>query len=233
MESTQLLLLHGALSSKLQFAELISPLQAAGFAPNAINFSGHGGFSIPMQGYGFGLFADDILRFADANKIEKINLFGYSMGGYAALYFAKLYPDRINRIATLNVKFNWDPLSTQKEVAMLNADKMIEKVPSFADKLMLQHGMNVWKQVLQQTANMMQQLSRDFVLTDSDYPNLNCEVLLGIGDRDTTSSIDETLAIYKLLPKAQLWVLPNTLHPFERVNHAQLIAQLQQFFKPN
>ncbi|MCU0442165.1 MAG: alpha/beta hydrolase [Bacteroidia bacterium] len=231
MEPTQLLLLHGALGSKLQFTDTLSVLTDAGFAPDAINFAGHGGFAMPMQGYGFGVFADDILRYADAQQIDKINLFGYSMGGYAALYFAKLYPDRVNRIATLNVKFNWDALSTQKEVAMLNADKMIEKVPSFADKLMLQHGMNIWKQVLQQTASMMEQLSQNFVLTNEDFANIKCKVLLGIGDRDTTSSIDENLAVFKLLPNAQFWVLPNTPHPFERVNRTALVAQLQQFWK--
>src|SRR6478735_3181840 len=109
---TQLLLLHGALGSKAQFDSIQPVLQEQGFKTDAINFSGHGGFAIPMQGYNFTVFANDILQYADANKIEKLNLFGYSMGGYAALYFAKLHPERVNRIATLNVKFNWDPLST-------------------------------------------------------------------------------------------------------------------------
>jgi len=226
----QLLLLHGALGSKYQFEEFKPIINQKGFAAEAINFSGHGGFSIPVQGYNFTVFANDILRYADENKIDKINLFGYSMGGYAALYFAKLYPERVNKIATLNVKFNWDPLSTQKEVAMLNADKMIEKVPSFADKLMFQHGLNIWKEVLKSTANMMEQLSKEFVLTKEDIEKINTPVLLGVGDKDTTTSIDENLGIHRLLPNSQFWVLPNTPHPFDRVNAAQLAEQLNIFF---
>lgn len=228
---TQLLLLHGALGSKYQFEEVSPLLKEKGFAPEAINFAGHGGFSIPLQGYNFNVFANDILTYADEQKIDKLNLFGYSMGGYAALYFAKLHPDRVHKIATLNVKFNWDPLSTQKEIAMLNADKIIEKVPSFADKLMFQHGLNVWKQVLKSTADMMENLSKDFVLTKEDFDQIKVPVLLGVGDKDTTTSIDETLAIHRLLKNSGLWVLPNTLHPFDRVNYLILAEQLRVFFE--
>ncbi|MES2779471.1 MAG: alpha/beta hydrolase [Bacteroidota bacterium] len=228
---TQLLLLHGALGSKYQFDEVSPLLKEKGFVPEAINFAGHGGFSIPLQGYNFNVFANDILTYADEQKIEKLNLFGYSMGGYAALYFAKLYPDRVNKIATLNVKFNWDPLSTQKEIAMLNADKIIEKVPSFADKLMFQHGLNVWKQVLKSTAEMMENLSKDFVLTKEDFEQIKIPVLLGVGDKDNTTSIDETLAIHRMLSNSHLWVLPNTLHPFDRINYPILTEQLRVFFQ--
>jgi pimeloyl-ACP methyl ester carboxylesterase len=228
---TQLLLLHGALGSKHQFDDMNPLLLQKGFSPEAINFAGHGGFSIPLQGYNFNVFADDILKYANEHHLEKINIFGYSMGGYAALYFAKLYPDRVNKIATLNVKFNWDPLSTQKEIAMLNADKIVEKVPSFADKLMFQHGLNIWKQVLKSTADMMENLSKDFVLTKDDFTSLNVPVLLGVGDKDTTTSIDETLNIHRLLPMSSLWVLPNTPHPFDKVNHTILSEQLSVFFQ--
>jgi pimeloyl-ACP methyl ester carboxylesterase len=226
----QLLLLHGALGSKFQFDDFKPAINEKGFGAEAINFSGHGGFSIPVQGYNFNVFANDILKHADDQKIDKLNIFGYSMGGYAALYFAKLHPDRVNKIATLNVKFNWDPLSTQKEIAMLNADKMIEKVPSFADKLMFQHGLNVWKQVLKSTADMMDNLSKEFVLTKEDFEHINVPVMLGVGDKDTTTSIDETLSIHRLLPNSRLWVLPNTPHPFDRIHYPILSEQLNLFF---
>jgi pimeloyl-ACP methyl ester carboxylesterase len=226
----QLLLLHGALGSKLQFADIIPVLNEKGFACDAINFSGHGGFSMPVNGYNFQVFANDILAYADANKIDKINLFGFSMGGYAALYFAKMHPDRAGKIGALNVKFSWDPLSTQKELAMLNADKMIEKVPSFADKLMLQHGMNFWKQVISQTAQMFEQMGKDFILTKEDFAKITVPVLLGVGDKDTTTSIDENFRTYRELPNASFWVLPDTLHPFDKVNKELLATQLSLFF---
>jgi pimeloyl-ACP methyl ester carboxylesterase len=226
----QLLLLHGALASKLQFDEIKPVLTEKGFNCDAINFSGHGGFSMPVQGYNFQVFANDILKYADEHKIEKLNLFGYSMGGYAALYFAKIHPERVEKIAVLNVKFSWDPLSTQKELGMLNAEKMIEKVPSFADKLMLQHGLTFWKQVIDQTAKMFEQMGKEFILTSEDVANIKVPVLIGVGDKDNTTSLDECLNIYRSLPNAQFWSLPNTPHPFDKINKDILAIQLGLFF---
>jgi len=225
----QLLCLHGALATKDQFAKLIPTLEGK-INADAINFSGHGGFSIPAKGYTFEQFSEDILAYADQHKIEKINLFGFSMGGYVALFFASRHPERVNKIMTLNVKFNWDPASTAKETAMLNAEKMIEKVPGYANQLMMQHGLNLWKQVLDSTSGMMNDLSKNILLTEEDYNKITCPVLLGIGDRDFTSSVEETLAVFRKLKSASFWVLPNTSHPFEKINTNEVANEIMKFF---
>ncbi|MFN4973090.1 MAG: alpha/beta fold hydrolase [Bacteroidota bacterium] len=225
----KLLLLHGALATRHQFDNLLPELNTY-IQADAINFTGHGGLHIPIHGYSFKAFAHDILNYADTHGIERINLFGYSMGGYAAFYFARLFPDRVNRIMTLNVKFNWDPLTTARETALLDAEKLTTKVPGYANQLMMQHGVNVWKQVLSSTADMMQSLTRDILLTDTDFSQLNIPVLLSVGDRDTTASLQDTLRIYKLLKNAQLWVLPGTSHPLEQADDKALLHQLIRFF---
>jgi pimeloyl-ACP methyl ester carboxylesterase len=226
---TNLLLLHGALASKHQF-DGIMPLLNDTLKADSINFSGHGGLNIPLYGYTFQTFSNDILAYANQHHIEKLNLFGYSMGGYAALYFAKLHPTRVNKIFTLNVKFEWDPTTTAKETALLDAEKMIQKVPGYANQLMMLHGMNVWKDLLSQTANMMQQLTKDYLLVEEDYKLMNFPIRLAIGDRDKTSSVEETLKIYRQLPNAELWVLPGTPHPFEKVNTHILANEIKIFF---
>ncbi len=225
----QLLLLHGALATKSQFDGLLPWLKDS-FDANAINFSGHGGFSIPAEGYTFKQFAHDILNYADEHKIQKLNLFGYSMGGYAALYFASLHPERVNRIFTLNVKFNWDPLSTAKETSLLDAEKMVTKVPGYANQLIMQHGLNLWKQVLDQTSQMMNTLSKELVLLEEDYKKIHVPVLLAIGDRDKTSGIEETLQVFRLLKDASLWVLPNTGHVFDKIDPQKLAGEIRLFF---
>lgn len=227
---TNLLLLHGALGSKSQFDPFI-PVLNGHFDVHAINFSGHGGNPMPLTGYTFDTFANDILQYIDRNNIEKVNIFGYSMGGYAALYFARKHPDRIGKIMTLNTKFNWDPLSTAKETAMLNAEKMLEKVPAFANNLMVQHGLNIWKQVLQNTESMMNALAQQVALSDDDFKEIRCKVVIGVGDRDNTASIEENLEKYRLLPSAHFMVMPNTPHPFDKADHAILAAHCKNFFK--
>lgn len=226
---TQLLLLHGALATKNQFDSILPKLKPH-FDVDAINFSGHGGLSIPMQGYTFATFANDILMYADKHKIERINLLGYSMGGYAALYFAKLHPARVGKIFTLNTKFNWDPLSTAKETAMLDAEKMVTKVPRYANQLMIQHGLNLWKNVIEQTSNMMNALSKEVMLVDEDFARIESPVLVAVGDRDKTSSVEENLEVFRKLKQGSFFVLPNTAHPFDKVDETLLIGECLKFF---
>ncbi len=224
-----ILFLHGALGSKIQFTQIMNVLGDQ-YVSHSLNFSGHGGELIPAGGLTFDSFAGNILSYLDAHKIEKTNLFGFSMGGYAALYFAKLHPERVEKIITFNVKFNWDPISTAKETGFLDPDKMMEKVPGFANNLMLQHGLNIWKNLLKSTSDMMHKLAETIVMSNEELATIKTPVLLGIGDRDTTSSIRETQDIYRLLPNAQMVVLPNTAHPFEKIDPDYLQLLIKKYF---
>jgi pimeloyl-ACP methyl ester carboxylesterase len=226
----KIVFLHGALGSKLQFSPLMQKLSDS-YECYALNFAGHGGEMIPAQGLTFPTFAQNILDFLNANKLEKVNLCGFSMGGYAALYFAHLYPERVEKIMTINVKFNWDPITTAKETGMLDPDKMFEKVPAFANNLMVLHGMNIWKNLLKSTSDMMKKLAETVVMSEEQLAGIKHPVLLSIGDRDQTSSIKETLTIYQLLPNAQFCVIPNTAHPFERISNNVLETTIRNFIK--
>ena len=223
-----LLFLHGALASKSQFDDIRKTLDAS-YTTHAFNFSGHGGNLIPIQGLTFPAFAADILKYLDDNKIEKVNLVGFSMGGYAAIYFATKHPDRVEKIFTINTKFKWDPASTAKETGMLDADKMMEKVPSFANNLMVLHGMNMWKNLLKSTSEMMINMAKEYVLTNEDLTAIHQPTMLAIGDRDKTSSLEETLEIYRTMKNPQLLVLPNTAHPFEKIDLDRLAFEIKKF----
>lgn len=223
-----ILFLHGALGTRSQFAPIIQLLEPT-YHCHAINFAGHGGVLIPPAGLTFDVFAGNILSYLDEKKIEQINLVGFSMGGYAALYFAHKHPNRVKNIVTINVKFNWDPTSTAREIGMLNADKMMEKIPAFANNLMVWHGINMWKNLLQSTGEMMQKLSETVLLSKEEMALIQHKTMLIVGDRDKTSSITETHDIYKLLPNPSFMVLPNTPHPIEQINANLLTTAIKTF----
>jgi hypothetical protein len=224
-----ILFLHGALNSSSQFIDLKLKLNGI-FNFHAINFSGHGGNLIPLNGLNFDVFVNDILTYLDTNKIEKINLFGYSMGGYAALMFALKYPQRVEKIVTCSVKLKWDLVSATKEIEFLNPEKMLEKVPIFANNLMVLHGMNVWKDLLKSTSNMMMDLAKGQLLSDDDFLKINHPVLLTIGDRDKTANLNDTIDVYKKLANAQLLIIPNTPHEFNKIDLDLLTHEIKLFF---
>lgn len=224
----QLLLLHGAIGAKEQFGALEKALENT-YDIHTLNFSGHGG--APMQpDFSIARFADEVLQFLNANQIGKIDIFGYSMGGYVALYLAKNHPERIGKIFTLATKFHWTPEIAQRETKMLDAGKIAEKIPAFAAQLEKRHAPNDWKRVMKQTADMMIQLGDNNPLLPEDYASIANPVRIAIGDKDQMVTLEETVAVYRQLPDATFTVLPDTQHPIEKVATERLASELKLFF---
>lgn len=225
---TKLLLLHGALGSKKQF-ESLKELLSSNFEVYDMNFEGHGGRSSNKK-FSIELFSENVIQFMDENTIEKINIFGYSMGGYVALKTAINHPERIDKIITLGTKFEWDEASTSKEVSMLNPDKMELKVPQFAAKLKEEHAPLDWKEVVNKTAEMMTELADGKALKNSSIATIIHSVTIGLGSEDRMVSISESEQISNLLPNGKFVVLHGEPHPFEKVNIAQLFAFIRELF---
>ena len=61
----------------------------------APDLRGFGESSLPASGYGMNDLAADMVALLDQLKIEKTVIVGHSMGGYAALAFAHLYPHKV------------------------------------------------------------------------------------------------------------------------------------------
>ncbi len=224
----KILLLHGAIGANDQFSALQQEL-ADSFSVYSLNFSGHGGSPFSNTPFSIKLFATEVIAFLDKNKINSISIFGYSMGGYVALYLAKYHPERVNKIITLATKFIWNETIAAKEIKMLNADKIEEKLPDFAAALQKRHAPNNWKTVLEKTEAMLIEMGKDNPLKRGDYPSVQHPVLIMLGDRDKMVSLDETTEVYINLPSAQLAILPNTAHPIEMVNQARLAYEIRSF----
>ncbi|WP_299758701.1 alpha/beta fold hydrolase [uncultured Pontibacter sp.] len=224
------LLLHGALGSAAMLKPLKEALQDT-YSVFTMDFSGHGDKALPQEPFAMQLFVKDILRFLDQESIESTHIFGYSMGGYAALSLGLQHPQRIRSIYTLATKFAWSEETAEKETKLLNPERVEEKVPAFAARLALRHSSQDWRQVMRSTAGMMQKLGKSPILTTETLPKLTLPVQLAVGDHDSMVSIDETLWAYRLLPNAYLQVLPDTRHPFETLSVQNLSEQIRQFIQ--
>lgn len=224
-----LLLLHGAIGSADQLKPFATALQHK-YIVHTLNFSGHGGVQNNSD-FRIESFANDVLNYLAKNKIENAHLFGYSMGGYVALYLAKHHPEKINKVFTLATKFLWNPAIAQQEIKMLDANKIAEKIPAFAQVLERRHSPNDWKTVLQKTADLMINLGNENPLKKEDYENIQQPVLIGIGDKDTMVTLEETIDVYRTLKQANLIVLPQTPHPIEKVSVERIVKEIELFFQ--
>jgi esterase/lipase len=223
-----LILLHGAIGHSKQLNQLAAILSAQ-YTLHQFNFSGHGGAEFSLKGFSIQVFAEELLKYLDDNNIATANIFGYSMGGYVAMYLAKHYPGRIQKIITLATKFHWDELTAEKECKMLDAEKIEQKLPSFAQYLSQSHSPNDWKIVLKKTKDMLTEMGINNPLIIEDYPSIEMPVLLLLGDRDKMVTLDETVLVYKALPNAQMGIIPDTQHPIEQVDNHMLAYHINHF----
>jgi pimeloyl-ACP methyl ester carboxylesterase len=212
-----LLLLHGALGAADHFDALKKELGMK-YDVHTLDFSGHGQSPASPDSFSIAAFGDDVLKLIAEKGWESISIFGYSMGGYVALYLAKHHPEKIKEIVTLATKLHWDEATSVKEAGMLNPEKIEAKVPQLANALKQRHQDKDWKTLLNKTADMMLAMGKDSPLKSEDYSAIQQPVTLLLGDRDKMVSLDETLAVYKLLPNAKMGMLPGTQHPIEQVN---------------
>ena len=223
-----LLLLHGAIGAKDQLQPLANVLKDE-YIVHTINFSGHGGTDFPAEPFSMELFANDVLNYLEQNNINQVNIFGYSMGGYVGMYLSKHHPQKINKLITLATKFHWDESIAAKEIKMLDATVIEQKVPAFAAQLKQRHAPQDWKLLLEKTAGLLLSLGKNNALKLEDYVSISTPCLLLLGDRDKMISTEETFAVYKQLPNAQLGILPATPHPIEQTDIKTLSFFIQQF----
>lgn len=224
----EILLLHGALGSKEQFAKLEESLSDS-FKVYTINFSGHGRRPSHHHSFTVQNFAHEVLDWMNEHYIKTIDIFGYSMGGYVALWLARFYPDRVGKIFTLGTKLKWNEAEAEKELKMLNPEKVVEKVPGYAQSLAQRHGEHEWKSVMGKTALLMKDLAHTH-LTEQDFIQLNQPVLLGRGELDNMVNAEETDYVHHLIKNSTLKTFTGVEHPIEKVPVALLSAEINRFF---
>lgn len=211
-----ILLLHGALGSEKQFDDLKLKLEHSRTVLT-LNFEGHGGK--PFNGdYSIQQFTENVIDFLTKHNYDKMDVFGYSMGGYVAIKCAIHYPQYIGNIITLGTKFDWNPEVAALEVKRLNPEIIEAKVPRFAQKLNEVHYPTDWKAVVEQTAKMMVNLGNGDRIASSDLEKIEQKVLVLRGTEDEMVSREESAEAVEHFHNAVYKEIEGCPHPLEKVD---------------
>src|SRR5215204_3704160 len=221
------LLLHGALGSAAQLLPLQEMLQDV-YDVHVINLPGHGGMGMP-EDFSISSFADFIKDYCSNKHLQKVSIFGYSMGGYVGMYLASQWPDQVEKIITLGTKFHWNESIATKETGMLQPAIMKEKIPQYTSLLQQRHMPANWEELVKRTSDMLTGLGKNNLLQTSHYKRIAAPTLMMLGDRDKMVSMEETIAVYKNIPGAQLAILPATPHPLEQIDTVLLSFFVKRF----
>jgi pimeloyl-ACP methyl ester carboxylesterase len=163
------------------------------------------------------------------NYIKTIDIFGYSMGGYVALWLARFYPERVGKIFTLGTKLKWNAEEVEKEIKMLNPEVTQQKVPAFAQLLVDRHGEHEWKSLMSKTALLLKDLAHTH-LTDQDFIKIQQQVLLSRGGEDNVVTFEETDYAHHLIKNSEFKVYENVGHPIESMPVELLSNEIGRFF---
>lgn len=191
--------------------------------------TGHGKRAEEHASMSFNAFVEDIERAYTERGWDRADLFGYSMGGYAALLFAAKHPDKVTSVVTLGTKYLWTGEGLARELRMLDPARILEKVPAFAQALEKAHGAH-WREVVAAVAENMKELAASPLLTIERCAAIACPVLCCVGGEDSTAVPDDTMAFASGLPNARAHVLPGVKHPFEMVDVSILTDLLRRFW---
>ena len=219
-------MLHGALGSSGQFDKLrdILNLDFNVFAPDLPGHGFRSGISFTIKD-----LADFIGEYIELNIPGKTHIFGYSMGGYAGLLLGSSFPQKISSVITLGTRFEWSPEISNSEAAMLNADKIIEKIPKFATLLEIRHGAENWRKVLEETVLMMQDLGNQRYLDNLDLSHVRFPVMITSGSLDSMVDPGQTEMAAARFTYGQFFIHENMKHPFETVDTVYIAKYIVDF----
>jgi len=212
--------LHGALGSAAQFDTLLAQMPEDQ-STIALNFPGHGG-TPSGQPFSVQLFSDAVLKFLDEKNTAKADIFGYSMGGYVALWLAWKHPTRVRSVTTYGTKLDWTPEVSAGMSRMFDPEKIEAKVPQLAESLAQIHGKEYWKPLCINTANFLQDLGNGLGLPREAFSEMKCPVTIGWGDLDHVVTEAESRRAADAIPQGRFEILPGGKHLLEHVDLEQL-----------
>lgn len=218
-----ILLLHGALSTADQLVPLQRELERSALV-HTLSFPGHG--KVGKMPFTMQQLVAFVKNYVSKHVSGELNIFGYSMGGYAALALAAEY--NVNKVVTLGTKLEWNPDAAEKEIKMLNPDMIRTKVPAFAASLQNIHGNN-WAELLSHTAEMMKKLGESPLLNVETFCKIYAKVMLMHGSEDKMVSWQETEDAAKKIPGAMAVSLPGVPHALEKADPLMLADNILNF----
>jgi pimeloyl-ACP methyl ester carboxylesterase len=227
---TPLILLHGALGTASQFdnLRLRLPLFKAIYT---FDFKGHGAEVITDdEKYNAELLRLQLEQFIIDHQLERVNIFGHSMGGYVALMLALKNSALVNRVFTLGTMMFWDRELYTKETLVLNPETMEQKIPAFVSSLKINHQTD-WRLLLKKVGELLEDLGESNYLAPQNLEMITSKVRIALGDRDTSADLNKSILAFQKMKGAELQVFPATPHPFIKINLDALAYSLVEFFQ--
>ncbi|MBI1781041.1 MAG: alpha/beta hydrolase [Sphingobacteriales bacterium] len=146
------------------------------------------------------MMADDIAVLMDTLKIDSANILGWSDGGNDGLLLAMYHSKKVKKLAITGANL-WPGTSAIVESSVNGDKKRLAELDKISNKSAAEK--NEYKLL------SMMQVQPNIAI--EDLSAIKCPTLVIAGDHDLIRP-EHTLLIYQNIPKAYLWIVPNSTH---------------------
>lgn len=172
----------------------------------------------------------------DAVKLEKADVFGYSMGAAAGLQLAIRHPDKVNKLAAASVGYDaegWQP-EFKAFIPQMTVE-MFVGMPFAEDYRKLAANPDGFPDLVKKLI----QLEKEPMAWEADVKALKIPVLVIAGDADV-ATLEHTVALFRLLGGGAMGDMGKPLSPsrlaiLPATSHTAVINQtelLEAFIEP-
>jgi pimeloyl-ACP methyl ester carboxylesterase len=225
-KGSPVIVLHGGIvGSSLEMGRFIDSLSQK-HQVIAISTRGHGKSEMGSKIPSYEQKAKDVNAVVEKVTKDKVTILGFSDGAYTGYYFAKNYPEKIEKLIAIGAG-EWKKGFREFKMDYNSFSAMDE---------------SFWKQQMAIRPEP-KRIDEWFSTLSSYYNNLNidqtvlgqikCPVLVMAGEKDQNAPFDTVIAAYKMIPNAQLAIIPNAPHPAFLVNFDAVWADMKPFLNQN
>jgi len=165
------------------------------------------------------MMADDYAALLDQMKIESAFVIGWSDGGINGLLLATRHPGKVKKLAVTGANLWPDTTAVSADVLQMLLPEY-NSAKSMTNKTPQQKG--GWK--------LLRLMVEEPHIRLTDLQKISIPTLVIGGDHDVIKE-EHTMEIYKNIPNAYLWILPNSGHSTPVVYSNEFNTKVAAFFK--
>lgn len=217
-----LVVLHGGIVGSIQeMSQFIDSLSQT-YKVIAISTRGHGKSEMGTAIPGYEQKAKDVNAVLQREAASKAILLGFSDGAYTGYYFAKQYPEKIDRLVAIGAG-EW-----KKGFRQFNMDyQTLHAMDStyWQQQLTIRpepERIHEWFTSINNYFNSLE-------IGEDIFSQVKCPVLVLAGEKDENAPLNTVLDAYRMMPDVQLAIIPNAPHPVFMVNFPAVWACMVPF----
>lgn len=224
-----LLLLHGFGSCIDDSWGALIPELAKSHRVIAVNMRGHGRSTPLTSRFTHGQSAEDIKGLLDALGVQKVRAIGYSSGGMTLLHLATRYPDRLEKMVIVGATSHFGEQA--RTIMRAVADRGLPPFVQDQFERCSPQGTEQAKELARQFG-AFKDSHDDMAFTPADLATIKADTMIVHGDRDDFFPVDIPAAMYKAIPKARLWIVPDGGHePTGGASNEHFLQTVELFLK--